>query len=197
MFAVNYKIHSPLGHSEPLRQFQLGDSASRIKGANLDNSVDVKFGVPLSFSMHCSVSTFLLSIVIVVGARTEPKMIRPNTRRIVASVQNAKTRRNWAKMENPACYMGKEHLLSISADEKPSVPLRSFITCPQPASISDLHLAPKAFNKSWRKTLSREEVNPIVSPLDQFHTFLVGSRSGRSNAPGQLFVKGYHGCFSV
>lgn len=169
MPSVNDKMDRPFRNSERFSQLQLGYSSTRVQTANCNNFGGCKFGKTLSLSTRGNLSSLPVPVVRIVGVCSKPEMRPPNTRRVVASMKNQKSVRDWAKSQYPACARREHHGADVSIGCDLSV--TSFLTVagPKPAAVCNLHLVPKSFNEGWGKALRSEEVSPIVGPLDQFH----------------------------
>lgn len=76
--------------------------------------------------------------------------------------------------------------LSGTRKSNHAVATDSAFSIPNPTVPGNDDFRPEAIQKVFRKPLRFQESFLIVRPLDQFHRFLIGSRSGRVNSPGQF-----------
>lgn len=89
----------------------------------------------------------------VVHCRPGEQVVRPHARWIVATVQHVKAVRDWAEVEHPGipvCSRSLPRFGVRASDIELAVPARQLRSCPEPAPIALLNVAPEA-NLRWRR----------------------------------------------
>jgi hypothetical protein len=160
-------------NAKPPSEFQSIASVS-IRAPNFKNIFlceNVRYVIFSAWRIIMNRPPFRDHVSHVVGLIANKQMIRPNTRRIVATVKDEKAMRYRPATQNPRGVVGENSTSSVLASTNPSVSIRIAVSHILPAPITNSNPRPKSKRERCGTTMRSQILRRNLYHLDSLDSF--------------------------